>query len=136
MLVELGQSVLTVSRESGGSPRSEVGVRLVLTGRSWGSMDGFEDHIYVLLIPTKEMRTADPHSLVPHKQRIILGAANRYMARRFNTPSTKYGTCCPCFSRIRSSVGPASCGFWEGVGGLWGHILGVVVGMVGVLRWK
>ena len=81
-------------------------MRLGLRRASGGSMDGFEDQSCVLLIPAKEMRTADLHSHLPNKQRIFVGALNRarqYMARRFNTTSTKYGTCCPWFSRISSS---------------------------------
>ena len=35
-------------------------------GWSRGSMDGFKDHGGMLLIRAEEMRTANPHSLLPH----------------------------------------------------------------------
>ena len=45
-------------------------------GEILGSREGFEDHRCVLLILAKEMRTANPHCLLPHQKGVVLGVLN------------------------------------------------------------
>ena len=82
--------------------RGRLGDRRVF----WGGTQHFKHHCCMLLVPVEEMRTTNSHSLLPHPQGVFLGllTANRYIARRFSTPSTKYYTPPPWLSRMSCSV--------------------------------
>ena len=93
----------------------------------------------MLLVPAKQMRTANSHALLPHPQRIFFGLLNRKPIHRsaVQHPVYKIPKATPvivadepqCFG----VVGSVNSGF-EGGGGVLGYSLGGLLGGMAVVR--
>ena len=109
--------------------------RLGDTGGFWGSTHDFKHHCCMLLVPGKEMRTANSHALLPHPQGVFLGLLNRKLVHRTAVQHPVHEILNPtpvilpdelqCFG----TVGPVNSGFGGGWGGPWVRTWGVVGGM-------
>ena len=91
----------------------------------------------MLLVPAKEMRTANSHALLPGPQGVFLGVLHSKPVHRAAVQHPVYEVLNPdpvilpdelqCFG----TEGPVYSGFW-GVGGVLGYVLG---GLWGGWRW-
>ena len=91
----------------------------------------------MLLVPSKEMRTANSHALLPHPQGVFLGLLNRKPVHRPAVQHPVYEILNPtpvilpdelqCFG----TVGPLNSGFGGG-GGVLAYVFG---GLWGGWRW-
>ena len=89
----------------------------------------------MLLVPAKEMRTANSHALLPHPQGVFLGLLHSKPVHRSAVQHPVYEILNPtpvilpdelqCFG----TVGPVYSGFLGGWGGPWERTWGVAGGM-------
>ena len=78
----LGQCHLITCCRGQWPTRHRLWDRLGDTGGFWGSTQDFKHHCCMLLVPAKEMRTANLHALLPQPQRVFLGLLNRKLVHR------------------------------------------------------
>ena len=125
----LGQCHLITCWRGQWPTRHRLWGRLGDTGGFWGSTQDFKHHCCMLLVPGKEMRTANSHALLPHPQGVFLGLLNRKPVHRTAVQHPVHEILNPtpvilpdelqCFG----TVGPVNSGF-GGVGGSLGTYLG------------
>ena len=128
----LGQCHLITCWRGQWPTRHKLWGRLGDTGGFWGSTQDFKHHCYMLLVPGKEMRTANSHALLPHPQGVFLGLLNRKPVHRTAVQHPVHEILNPtpvilpdelqCFGTVR----PVDSGFG---GGPWVRTWGVVGGM-------
>ena len=139
MPARLGQCHLITCWRRQWPTRHGLWSRLGDTGGFWGSTQDFKHHCCMLLVPAKEIRTANSHALLPHPQEVFLGLLNRKPVHRsaVQHPVNEILKPSPviiadelqCFG----TVGPVNSGFGGG-GGVLGYVLGGLVGGMGVAR--